>query len=274
MLTERGVDTVVHLDVDCVPTLPHRGRAALREANVIGSMRLLGACQQTPTLRRLVVRSSTQVYGGSPTDPAVFTETTAPRGYPGGDFAKDLAEIEGYVRGFARRRPDVAVCTLRFAHVLGPHTDSPLGAYFRLPVLPTVLGHDPRLQFVHEEDAVEVLCLAAGEPRRGTFNDGVFNIAGDGVVLLSQAARRLGRPTLPLLRPALGWLGSALHSVGVTDLSPEQVSLLTYGRVVHTGRMREVLGFTPAYTTSETFADFVRSQPPGSSCCAVSSGRW
>ena len=263
VLAEHGVDTVVHLAVDGGATVPHRGRAAVKEDNVIGTMRLLGACQRTPTLRRLVVRSSTLVYGGAPTDPAVCTESTAPREFPGDGFARDMAEIEGYVRGFARRRPEVAVCVLRFAHILGRHTDSPLGAYFRLPVLPTVLGHDPRLQFVHEDDAVAALCLAAGEPRPGTRNVGTFNVAGDGVVVLSQAARRLGRPTVPLLRPALGWLGTVLHSIGVTDLSPEQVSLLTYGRVVHTGRMREVLGFTPAYTTSETFADFVRGQPPG-----------
>lgn len=263
VLAEYGVDTVAHLGVSSVPATPYRGRAALKEANVIGSMHLLGACQQTPTLRRLVVMSSTEVYGWAAADPAVCTETTTPRELPGDGFAKDMAEVEGYVRGFARRRPDVAVCTLRFAHVLGPHSDSPLSAYFRLPVLPTVLGYDPRLQFVHEDDVLAALCRATGEPPRGTCNTGTFNIAGDGVLLLSQAARRLGRPTVPLVRPAVGWLGTALRSIGMSDLSPEQVNLLTHGRVAHTGRMREVLGFRPTHTTSETLAEFARYQRPG-----------
>jgi UDP-glucose 4-epimerase len=214
-------------------------------------------------VRRLVVKSSTNVYGSAPRDPAVFTETTPPKSLPSGGFAKDTVEVEGYVRGFARRRPDVAVCVLRFANILGPTADTPLASYFALPVLPTVFGYDPRLQFVHEEDVIEVLRIASHEPRRGTLNSGTFNIAGDGVLLLSQCSRRLGRPTVPLLLPAVTWAGSLVRTLGMTDFSPEQIRLLTHGRVVATGQMRETLGFQPKYTTAETFADFARSQGPG-----------
>jgi UDP-glucose 4-epimerase len=130
-------------------------------------------------------------------------------------------------------------------------------------VLPTVFGYDPRLQFVHEDDVIDVLSVAAGEPRRGTLNAGTFNIAGEGVLLLSQCARRLGRPTLPLLLPAIRWAGTALRTVGVTDFSPEQIRLLTHGRVVLTTQMRETLGFEPKHTTADTFADFARSHGAG-----------
>jgi UDP-glucose 4-epimerase len=214
-------------------------------------------------VKRLVVKSSTNVYGSAPRDPAVFTETTPPKSLPSGGFAKDTVEVEGYVRGFARRRPDVAVCVLRFANILGPSADSPLASYFSMPVLPTVLGYDPRLQFVHEDDVIEVLRIASHEPARGTLNSGTFNIAGDGVLLLSQCARRLGRPTVPLLMPAVSWVGSMVRTLGVTDFSPEQLRLLTHGRVVSTNQMRETLGYRARYTTAETFADFARSRGPG-----------
>ncbi|MEU8353971.1 NAD-dependent dehydratase, partial [Streptomyces sp. NPDC048845] len=39
--------------------------------------------------------------------------------------------------------------------------------------------------------------------------------------------------------------------------------LLTHGRVVRTTEMRDTLGFEPAYTTAEAFADFARSRGPG-----------
>ncbi|MFD3518154.1 NAD-dependent epimerase/dehydratase family protein [Streptomyces sp. NPDC058657] len=262
VLAEYGVDTVVHMDVTGTP-LAGGGRATVKETNVIGTMQLLGACQKSPTVQRLVVKSSTSVYGSAPRDPAVFHESTEPKSLPSGGFAKDAAEVEGYVRGFARRRPDVAVCVLRFANILGPRADTPLAEYFSLPALPTVLGYDPRLQFVHEDDVVEVLRIAAHEPRRGTLNSGTFNIAGDGVLLLSQCARRLGRPTVPFLLPAVRWVGSALRTVGMSDFAPEQIRLLTHGRVVRTAQMRETLGFEPKYTTAETFADFARSRGSG-----------
>ncbi|MGW0735826.1 NAD-dependent epimerase/dehydratase family protein [Streptomyces sp. NPDC002851] len=262
VLAKDAVDTVVHLDVTGSP-LGGGSRASVKETNVIGTMQLLGACQKAQTVKRLVVKSSTNVYGSAPRDPAVFTETTPPKSLPSGGFAKDAVEVEGYVRGFARRRPDVAVCVLRFANILGPTADSPLAEYFSLPVLPTVFGYDPRLQFVHEDDVVEVLRIAAHEPARGTLNSGTFNIAGDGVLLLSQCSRRLGRPTVPVLLPAVTWAGAALRTVGLTDFSPEQVRLLTHGRVVATTQMRETLGFRPTYSTAETFADFARGRSPG-----------
>ncbi|MDT3400456.1 NAD-dependent epimerase/dehydratase family protein [Streptomyces sp. B1866] len=266
LLAETRADTVVHMDLNAAALGP-RGRrvptASAKETNVIGTMQLLGACQKAPSVKRLVVRSSTSVYGAAPRDPAVFTEATQPKSLPGGGFAKDVAEAEGYVRGFARRRPDVAVRVLRLATVLGPYADSPLADYFALPVLPTVIGYDPRLQFVHEDDAVEALRIAACGPARGATASGTYNIAGDGVLTLSQAARRLGRPTLPLPLPALRWAGAALRSVGVADLSAEQVRLLTHGRVVATREARERLGFTPAYTTAEAFADYARGRGPG-----------
>ncbi|MFG2224388.1 NAD-dependent epimerase/dehydratase family protein [Streptomyces sp. NPDC048644] len=263
VLAETGVDTVVHMDINGTPLGSRGGRSAVKEANVIGTMQLLGACQKAPRVQRLVIKSTTSVYGSAPRDPAVFSENTPPKSLPSGGFAKDAVEVEGYVRGFARRRPDVAVCVLRFANILGPCADSPLADYFALPVLPTVLGYDPRLQFVHEDDALEVLRIAASEPRRGTLNSGTFNIAGDGVLLLSQTSRRLGRPTLPLFLPTVTWAGTALRSVGITDFSPEQIRLLTHGRVVQTTQMRETLGFHPQYTTAETFAEFARSRGPG-----------
>ncbi len=264
VLAEHHVDTVVHMDVNPTPPGKSRGgRSAVKETNVIGTMQLLGACQKAPMVRRLVVKSTTNVYGAAPRDPAVLSENAPPKSLPSGGFAKDAVEVEGYVRGFARRRPDVAVAVLRFANILGPSVDSPLASYFALPVLPTVLGYDPRLQFVHEDDVIEVLRLASREPDRGTLNSGTFNIAGDGVLLLSQAARRLGRPMVPVLLPAVTWMSSVLRGAGLSDFSPEQIRLLTHGRVVNTAQMRETLGFTPRFTTAGTFQAFVAARGYG-----------
>ncbi|MGW7432173.1 NAD-dependent epimerase/dehydratase family protein [Streptomyces sp. NPDC054861] len=262
VLAEYDVDTVVHLDVTGT-ALGAGGRTSVKETNVIGTMQLLGACQKSPRISRLVIKSSTSVYGSAPRDPAVFLETTPPKSLPSGGFAKDAVEVEGYVRGFARRRPDVAVCVLRFANILGPRVESPLSEYLSLPVMPTVFGYDPRLQFVHEDDVIDVLHVGSKEPRRATLNSGTFNVAGDGVLLLSQCARRLGRPTVPVPMPAVTWVGSALRTVGVTDFSPEQIRLLTHGRVVSTVQMRETLGFVPRFTTAEAFADFAAGRGPG-----------
>ena len=93
---------------------------------------------------------------------------------------------------------------------------------------------------------------------------GTFNVAGDGVMLLSQAVRRLRKPSVALPRPAVGSLASLLKSARMADFSPEQLGFLTFGRGIDTTRMRTDLGFEPERTTAEAFADFATSigHPP------------
>jgi len=257
VIVRERVDTVVHTSVAATPAAAG-GRTSMKELNVIGTMQLLAACQQAPDLRKLVVKSSAAVYGASNRDPAMFTEGMNAKRLPSGGYAKDVTEVESYTRGFARRRPDVAVTTLRIANVIGPRIVSAMSGYFRMPVIPTVLGFNPRLQFVHEQDALDVLQHATVSETTGTFN-----IAGDGVITLAQAVRRLGRPSLPLPGFAVPAFGSAIRQTRVADFSPEQVAFLTFGRGLDTTRMREMLGFEPGYTTAQAFADFADSVSPG-----------
>ena len=265
VIAKEDVDTVVHMSVIATPGSAG-GRHTMKELNVIGTMQLLAAAQKAPGLRQLVVKSTSTVYGASSRDPAMFTEDMEPRRAPRSGYAKDAAEVEGYVRGFARRRPDVRVTLLRCANVVGPHVQSPITSYFRLPVVPTVLGFDPRLQFLHQDDLLGVLAHAVTAGAAGTFN-----VAGDGVLLLSQAIRRLQRPTVALPSFAVGSLGSLLRSARVADFSPEQLSFLTFGRGIDTTRMREELGFVPRRTTEQAFEDFGRSlvRPDGYAVRAI-----
>jgi UDP-glucose 4-epimerase len=254
VISSASVDTVVHMSVLARPA--HAGgRTIMKEVNVIGTMQLLAACQKAPSVRKLVVKSSTTVYGASPKDPAMFTEDMEPRSLPRSGFAKDSVEVEGYVRGFARRRPDADVTVLRFANFLGAEMETPMSAYFELPVVPTVLGFDPRVQFVHQDDGLDCLRLCTVEGHPGTFN-----VAGDGVLALSQAIRKTGRPRLPLPSALVSSVGGVVRRANVVDFSPEQLRFLTYGRGVDTTRMREVLGFEPRYSTAACFDDFVRTR--------------
>jgi UDP-glucose 4-epimerase len=209
-------------------------------------------------VKRLVVKSSAHVYGASPNDPAMFTEDMAPKRTPRSGFGKDSVEVEGYVRGFARRRPDVTVTMLRCANLMGPQIETSLTRYFSLPVVPTVLGYDARLQFCHEEDA-----LAALERAAVSGVDGTFNVAGDGVLMLSQAVRRAGRPELPLPPALLSALGSALPQLRGAEMSAEQVSFLTYGRGIDTRQLRTTFGFEPRFSTADAFTAFARRVRPG-----------
>ncbi|MGH3835528.1 MAG: NAD-dependent epimerase/dehydratase family protein [Pseudonocardiaceae bacterium] len=243
VISTAKVDTVVHA------AMTADGCSTVKEMNVIGTMQLLAACQKSATVTRLVVKSTSAVYGASPQDPAMFTEQDEPKDLPASGYAKDAVEIEGYIRGFARRRDDVHVTVLRFTNVIGPRIDTVLTRYFALPVVPTVLGYDGRMQLLHEEDALGVLERATRERLPG-----VFNVGGDGVLLLSQAIRRAGRIPAPIPEPAMVAVGRLI------DYSPEQIRFLNFGRVLDTTRLRTEFGFTPRWTTVQAFDDFVHGR--------------
>ena len=262
IISQAEVDTVVHMNVIATP-LSAGGRISQKEVNVIGTMQLLAACQKAPSIRRLVVKSSAAVYGSSSRDPAMFTEDMAAKALPRAGFGKDSVEVEGYVRGFARRRADVEISMLRLANIVGPGVKTSLTDYFSLPVIPTPLGYDARLQLLHEDDALHGLLLATvGAPA------GIVNVAGDGIITVHQAVRLVRRASVPVPLAAGGLLGKFVKRTGLADFSWDQMQHLAWGRVLDTARMRQVLRLEPEFTTRTAFDDFVShlgSSLPGAS---------
>ena len=135
---------------------------------------------------------------------------------------------------------------LRVAEVVGPAVDSPLARYLSLPLVPTALGFNPRLQVVHADDAAAALAHAAlvGVP-------GTFNVAGPGTVRLHRLLRLVGRRRLPVPGPALDLAVGLLGRTGARYLPRELRRLLRFGRGVDVRAAEEVLGFRPRHTSEE-----------------------
>ncbi len=256
IMAQEQVDTVLHLGV-LATSRQAGGRSSQKEINVIGTMQLLAACQQAGALERLVVKSSSAVYGSSPRDPAMFTEDMTARRGPLGALGKDALDIETYVRGFARRS-GTDVLVLRMAPVVGPGLRSPLSSYFHLPVLPVPVGFDGRFQLLDLEDAAQALSLAV----HGGCS-GIVNVAGDGMLTIRQAARIAGRHTMPVLAQGAGLVQQVGRRIGAGSFDAEQMDFLCYGRGLDTTRMRDDLAMSPSHSTRDAFVrNFVAAVEP------------
>lgn len=254
VIRNSDVDTVVH--AAAASYAPRSGGGAtLKELNVMGAMQLFAACQKAPSVRRVILKSTSEVYGSHPHDPVVHTEDSSSRRPPGEGFAHDSIDIEAYARGLGRRRPDIAVTILRLANMIGPAMDTTLARYLSGPVVPTVMGHDARLQLLHEQDALGALEWATMAGRPGTFN-----IGADGIIMMSQAIRRAGRLPMPVPTFGVRMADSLRKATTNSEINQEQLAYLSYGRVMDTTRMRTELGFEPKWTTMEAFDDFVKGR--------------
>jgi UDP-glucose 4-epimerase len=253
-LVSSEIDTVVHTAIVSTPS-GVGGRIAQKERNVIGTMQLLAACQRSERVKKLIVRSSTAVYGIEPGAPSLLTEDWSSRLQPERGYSSDIVEAETYARDFGRRRPDVDVTILRMTNIVGPRADTNMTQFFSLPAIPTALGFDPRLQLLHEDDALETLRRAVLEE-----HPGVFNVAADGVIYLSQAIRLARRIPVPILLPVAQAVADMLRSTGLVDFSADQVNLVLHGRVVDNTRLKEAFGYEPQFSTLEAFQDFASAR--------------
>ena len=245
------IDTILHthLIVDSTRT---SGRT-LHEINVIGTMSLLAAAGASGSpVRKVVLKSSGLVYGAARTDPYFFREDMGRTSAPATNVERSLLEVEAFLRDFADDSPHVNVTLLRFANVLGDDLDTPFAIALRRPVVPEILGFDPRVQFVHSDDVVGALMYA-------TTNDvpGVYNVAGDGNMPWSEVCAMIGKPRVPLSPVLTNLSAEPLRLLRLWDLPPEALQFLRYGRTLDNSRYQQA-GFTYRYTNAGTVESFAR----------------
>jgi UDP-glucose 4-epimerase len=223
----------------------------MHEINVIGTMNLLAAAGAAgSSVRHIVVKSSTLVYGSAASDPNTFLEDTPRTSSVRNSVERALVEADGLMRDFAEDNPGTRVTVLRFANVLGPHLTTPISRNLSRPVCPSIFGFDPLLQFVEEDDVVRALLhvTQSGIP-------GLFNVAAEGRLPWSEVATICGTRLVPLspfsplkIRPL----------ARLFDLPPELQDLLRYGRGVDTRRFAAT-GFTYKATSAGAVQSFIRS---------------
>jgi UDP-glucose 4-epimerase len=239
------IDTVVdtRLVVDSVVTSPRRAH----ENNVIGTLNVLAACSGPDTcVKKFVFKSSAHYYGCEQDDPAYFTEEMRRPHPPRTALEADIVEAEAAVEDFAEKNPEMTVTVLRFANGLGPSLNTSHMRYLALPVVPTILGFDPRYQFIHSDDMAGVLEHAVRNQL-----DGVYNAAADGVLALTEVTDLLGKQWAPLLPP---W-GTSLAALGLRRaglrIPPEMLQQLRFGRALDNRKLKAA-GYRYAFTTRET----------------------
>ncbi|HEX8054320.1 MAG TPA: NAD-dependent epimerase/dehydratase family protein [Thermoleophilaceae bacterium] len=254
LIPPTGVDTVVHNQIVRQPGPGMSARAA-HDINVIGSLQLLAACERIETLRTIVVRGSAGIYGSEPAAPQFFTEDMS-RLYPlRTRFQRDVAEIENLFETFRRRHEDVVCTMLRYQLTIGPAHATQITRYLSLPVVPTYLGFDPRIQLIHERDALDAFVAAVRNPVRGAVN-----VAARGTLGLTRAIRLVRRPTMPVPAPLFGTTSQLGRRLGLFSFSPDFRRLLRYGRGVDTTRLVEEVGFTPRFSTVEAVRDYTAAR--------------
>jgi UDP-glucose 4-epimerase len=248
LLLREGVDTFVHAAFLSAPT---HAAAWAHELEDIGTMHVLNACAEA-RVRKLVVSSTTMVYGASPRNPNFIGEDAELRAKPSAPFIDDKVSAERQVRRFAHENPDAIVTVLRAAPTLGPTVQNYLTRFFARPVAPVLMGFDPLVQFVHEDDLAAAFKLAVDDDFPGAFN-----VVGEGVLPYSTVLAMMGKLPLPVPHFLARPVARALWATQLTGAPPAFLDFLRFLCVADGAKADRVMGFRASYDIRGTILDFL-----------------
>lgn len=246
ILAAENVDAFFHLGFLESPT---RNVVWAHELESVGTLHVLNACRERP-VKKLILGSSTALYGPHFDNPNFLSETHPLRGLAGVPFLTDKIDAERQVEAYARDHRDGAskcsVSVLRFAPLLGPTVDNYVTRWLTQGVVPTLLGYDPLIQFVHEVDALAALKLTLDREVSG-----VFNVAGDGVLPMSTVVKLLGQRSLPVPHFLAEGVLDLMWKTGAARVPAPMLRFLRFLCVADGEKAKRELGFSPGYTTRE-----------------------
>jgi UDP-glucose 4-epimerase len=247
ILAVERVEAVVHAAFRSDPTSDLEQD---HELETIGSLHVMHACE-VAKVRRLVVASSTMLYGARPDNPNFLTESHALRGHPLAHAVRDRVEMEGLLADWQARVQDTEVTVLRSAWMFGPEHWSQVVRHFALPIVMVPMGYDPLLQIIHEQDVLDAFEKAVVDS-----HPGIFNLVSRDPLPVSVLLRLAGKRSLPLPELLLDRIGG-YPSAG--DPSAAFYDYLRYLFVADGSRGHDAFG-EPVYSTREAWISFVSSR--------------
>ena len=237
-----GVRALIHLGV---MHDPRASGADHHSWNVQGTQKLLDACAAY-RVPKVIVLSSANVYGPRADNPQFLSEDATLMASQDFPAIRDLIEVDMLASSFFWKSQAIETVILRPVHILGGVHNAPSN-YLRLPYVPTLLGFDPMVQVIHEEDVVEAIRCALKPGARG-----IFNITGPGEVPLSAILGELGRKVLPIPHPLAKPLLSLLWRGRFTSFPVPELDHIRFVCMVDGSRASRDLGFRPRRSLKET----------------------
>ncbi len=237
-IQKEKVHTLIHLG------LSDQGKRETRfERNVMGTINLLGAAAEA-NIKHVIIRSNYTYYGAWYKNPNFIPETKRSRRGISKQTVRDVGDIERYATEFSRYAEDTIVTRLRFSPVVGPTANGAFMKYLQLDLCPIIMGFDPLIQLLHEEDAAEAVLATYRKPY-----DGPVNVAPEGVEPLMKILRFLGKemvnvPQLPL--------ESSEKLMSMLKTLPFDPGFLRFNCCLEYERLHNEVGFIPTFTSAES----------------------
>lgn len=248
-----NIDVVVHLAAVVTP-----GKQSDREleyrVDVQGTENVLKSSVAVG-VKKFIYASSGAAYGYHADNPKWLTENDPIRGNEAFAYSYHKRLVEQMLASYKERYPKLDQLIFRPGFILGKTTHNQITNLFEQKRIIGLKGVESPFVIIWDQDVVGAII-------QGIFQggNGIYNLAGDGVLTLPQMARMMGKPYIALpvwLVKFVLWMGKRLR---ITQYGPEQVGFLRYRPVLDNRRLKEVFGYIPQKTTRQVFDYYLESK--------------
>ena len=256
LLRLHGVNTLVHLacaysHTDVYQDWAHEARENLQLLEWVHK-----ACVAAQ-VNHEVFLSSHRVYGTHAGNPVPVNESAPLLGDPRDKLGYACFEADEVFRGYMGEQAKVAgesrvaITILRACPVLG-YSDDHFRAEHVFPSRFLGTGANPPFQFLHEVDLARLL-----EQVIQHGYEGIYNVAGEGVVFLDELAE-ITRRKLTQLPYFLAYPAARVSArMGKGGLGNWNLNTSRYPIIMSTGKIKQTLNYRFDYTSMEALNAFV-----------------
>ncbi len=209
------------------------------DLNVIGSRKVMDLAGRYGA-KRMVVLSTFHIYGAHPHNHIPIYEDEPLRAGMESPQIGDAIQLDNQAITWTYQHPECKTAILRPTNVIGPNIKNAMSNFLRSKRGPVMMGFDPMVQFIHENDLVDALvAVAAGEAV------GIYNVVGQGTLPWRTALDVVGMQQIPI--PSTAAIGY-LKMVGLMSraLPPYMVNFFMYPCVISDAKIRETFDFAPS----------------------------
>lgn len=253
ILREHGIETVVHL-ASIVTPAKGMTEEFLYSVDVLGTRNVLES-SVAAGVRHLIVTSSGAAYGYHGDNPEWLVETSPLRGNEAFAYSRHKRIVEEDLARYRVEHPELRQLIFRPGTILGESTSNQITALFEKPVVLGIRGSASPWVFIWDQDVVNCIVTGIHEGR-----EGVYNLAGDGVITMREIAARLGRPYVALPAGLVRGALRVLKRLGLSQYGPEQVEFLQYRPVLKNDALKREFGYTPQLSTAQVFELYLRGR--------------
>ncbi len=252
LIEKYKINTIVHL-ASIVKAPKGMTTEQMYKIDVEGTRKLYESAIKNK-VNQFIITTSGASYGYYKDNPQWIEETDAIRGNDEFAYSRHKKLIEEMLRDYRNQHEYPKQLILRPGTILGKGVSNQITDIFERSVVTGIKNAKTPFVFIWDEDVINIIYKGIFEEKSG-----IYNLAGDGYLTLSEIAKMLKKPFLGIPAGLMKALLGVMKKLNLSQYGPEQIRFLMYRPVLANKKLKSEFKYTPKLNTRQVFEYYLQN---------------